>query len=215
MAMADLVLLENEIGHVQRAAVEAGLSVTAIHNHFLRDKPKVMFMHIGGMGKLEELVKAVRRTLDKAAEIRFSIGLPQGSVGVESTFDPQEIESIIGQRGQMANGVLKIVIGRPDVALKDMGAPVSAFLGFNTWMAFQGTTEKAAVSGDFAMLEKEVAGVIRELVSHGIEVTAVHNHMVTEKPKIFFLHFWGVDTPANLARGLRAALDKTGKREKP
>lgn len=215
MAMGDLVLLEDEIGPVQRAAIEAGLSVTAIHNHFLRDKPKVMFMHIGGMGKPEELGLAVRRTLDKAAEVRSSKGLPQGPVGVESTFDSQEIESIIGQRGQMSNGVLKIVIGRQDVALKDMGAPVSTFLGFNTWMAFQGTKEKAAVSGDFAMLEKEVDGVIQGLVSHGIEVTAVHNHMVTEKPKIFFLHFWGVDTPANLARGLRAALDKTGKRKKP
>lgn len=215
MAMGDLVLLEDEVGPVQKAAVEMGLSVTAIHNHFLRDKPKVMFMHIGGMGKPEELGLAVRRTLDKASEVRSAKGLPPGPTGVESALDPQEIETIIGHKGQTVNGVFKIVIGRPDVALKDMGAPVSAFVGFNTWMAFQGTVAKAAVSGDFAMLEAEVDGVIRELVSHRIEVTAVHNHMVTERPRIFFLHFWGVDRPANLARGLRAALDRTGKREKP
>lgn len=212
MAMGDLVLLEDEVSPVQKAAVEAGLSVTAIHNHFLRDKPKVMFMHIGGMGQPDELAKAVRKTLDKASEVRSSKGLPQGPTSVEGVLEPQEIETIIGHKGHTSNGVFKIVIGRPDVPLKEMKVPVSTFLGFNTWMAFQGTKAKAAVSGDFAMLENEVDGVIRELVSRGIEVTAVHNHMVTEKPRIFFLHFWGVDTPVNLARALKAALDKSGKR---
>lgn len=215
MAMGDLVLLEDEVGPIQGVAIRSGLSITAIHNHFLRDTPKVMFMHLAGMGSAEEIARAVRRVLDKIPELRSAKNLSPEPAAVESKLDPKEIEPIIGHTGQMTNGVLRIVIGRPDVPLKDMGAPVSAFMGFNTWMAFQGTAARAAVSGDFTMLEAEVDGVIRELVSHGIEVTAVHNHMVTERPRIFFLHFWGVDRPANLARGLRAALDRTGKREKP
>lgn len=155
--------------------------------------------------------------------------------------DTASLEAVLGVKGTIEGDEFKIALPQKDLAVTvdgfsivpamgltswvaftphkrhvmAMGSPVSAFLGFNTWMTFQGTKEKAAVSGDFAMLEQEVDGVIRELVSHGIEVTAVHNHMVTEKPKIFFLHFWGVDAPANLARGLRAALDKTGKRGKP
>lgn len=215
MAMGDLVLLEDEIGPVQRVAVEAGLAVTALHNHFLRDMPKVMFMHVGAMGEAEAVAKGVRAALDKVRELRAVKGLAPGPETATGNLDAAEIEAILGYKGQMSNGVLKFVIGRPDVKLKDMGAPVSTFMGFNTWMAFQGGRERAAVSGDFAMLEGEVDGVIRALAAHGIEVTAVHNHMVTEKPRIFFLHFWGVDTPADLARGLKAALDKTGRRGKP
>ena len=94
------------------------------------------------------------------------------------------------------------MVGRPDVALTDMGVPVTAFSGFNTWMAFQGSAERAAVAGDFTMLAKEVAPVVRALVSNGIEVTAVHNHMVHERPRIFFLHFWAVGPAEKLARGL-------------
>jgi len=110
----------------------------------------------------------------------------------------------------MNNGVYKITIGRPDVKLKEHGAPVSTFLGFNTWASWQGTPEKAAVAGDFTMLTDEVAPVIKALVENDIEVVAVHNHMVNENPRIFFLHYWGVGSAEKLAKGLRAALDKTG-----
>lgn len=214
MAMGDLVLLEDEIGPVQKEAIKNGLSVTAIHNHFLRDTPKVMFMHIGGMGSEEEVASAVKKVLDKAREVRAAkknIGTPPA---VTSSLDPKKIESVIGHAGNMAGGVYKVVIGRPDIQLLDMGSPVSSFMGFNTWMAFQGSDERAAVAGDFAMREAEVQAVIGELVGHGIEVTAIHNHMVTETPRIVFLHFWGVGKAEDLAKGLRAALDKTGNSEK-
>ncbi|HEY9489992.1 MAG TPA: DUF1259 domain-containing protein, partial [Chryseosolibacter sp.] len=108
--------------------------------------------------------------------------------------------------------VYKHTIGRPDVDLKDHNAEVSSFLGFNTWAAWQGTTQKAAVAGDFAMLENEVGPVIKALVENGIEVVAVHNHMVHEEPRIFFLHYWGVGPVDRLANGLKAALDQTGRK---
>src|SRR6185436_18758247 len=108
-------------------------------------------------------------------------------------------------------GVYKYTIGRPDVALTEHGIAVTSFLGFNTWAAFQGTPDRAAVAGDFTMLESEVAAVIKTLVENGIEVVAVHNHMVHEKPRIFFLHYWGVGNAQQLAIGLKAALNQTGK----
>lgn len=212
MAMGDIVLLEDEFKPVQKAAIDAGLTITAIHNHFLRDQPKVMYMHLGGMGDAAKLGSAVRRVLEAQQSYRTAKKLVSGPDSVTSNFDPAEIVSVLGHSGKLNNGVYKVVIGRPDVPLSDMGAPISSFMGFNTWMAFQGTKERAAVSGDFAMRVDEVDAVIRALVTHGIEVTAVHNHMVTEEPRIFFLHFWGVDSPSNLAKGLRAALDKTGAR---
>lgn len=211
MAMGDLVLLEDEVGPVQRAALKAGLTVTALHNHFLRDKPKVMFMHIGGTGKLETVAAAVRTTLDEAALHRAKRKSKTGPAA-KSGFDPLDIEKIIGHPGETKDGVFRIVIGRPDVKLLDMGVPVTTFLGFNTWMAFQGSKDRAAVAGDFAMLDSEVDGVVRALVENGIEVAAIHNHMTGEKPRIFFLHFWGIAPAADLARGLKAALDATGKR---
>ena len=110
----------------------------------------------------------------------------------------------------MNKGVYKITIGRPDVNLKEHGAPVSTFLGFNTWASWQGTNEKAAVAGDFTMLADEVAPVIKALIENDIEVVALHNHMVHENPRIFFLHYWGVGPVEKLAKGLREALDKTG-----
>ena len=211
MIMGDLVVMEDEVGPVQKVLLENGIKVTAIHNHFLRDKPKPMFMHVGGMGKAEALARGVRAALDKIKELRAAKGLKGEKAKVTGTFDTARIEAIIGHKGKKSGrGVFKIVIGRPDVALSDMGVPVSKFMGFNTWAAFQGTAEKAAVCGDFAMLESEVEGVIKALVNHGIEVVALHNHMVHEKPRIFFLHYWGVGRPEALARGLKAALDHTG-----
>lgn len=211
MAMGDLVLLEDEVGPVQRAALKAGLTTTALHNHFLRDKPKVMFMHVGGMGALDELASKVKATLDEVRRLRAEKKLSASAEPVQSTLEPKELDAVIGHSGELKDGVYKITIGRPDVKLKDMGASISGFLGFNTWMAFQGSKGKAAVAGDFAMLEGEVDGVVRALAEHGIEVAAIHNHMTTEKPRIFFLHFWGVAPAADLAKGLRAALERTAK----
>lgn len=212
MVMGDVVVLEDEVGPVQKAAVEAGLSVTGLHNHFVRDEPGVMFMHIHGMGPTEALARGVRAALDAVRGLRAARRLATRPAAVETTFDPKVIEGILGATGTLDSGVYKITLGRPDVKLTDHGVPVSTFLGFNTWMAFQGTPEKAAVAGDFAMLEHEVAPVVAALVRNGIEVVAIHNHMTTEQPRTYFLHFWGVGPVESLARGLKAGLDQTGRR---
>jgi hypothetical protein len=140
-------------------------------------------------------------------------GIPKADKAdsVINTLNIPALDAIIGAKGEMAKGVYKYTIGRPDVMLKEHGIPISSFMGFNTWASWQGTAEKAAVAGDFTMLENEVAPVIKALVENGIEVVAVHNHMVHEDPKVFFLHYWGVGAADQLARGLRAALDQTGK----
>jgi hypothetical protein len=124
-----------------------------------------------------------------------------------------ELDGIIGAKGEWSKGVYKYTLGRPDVTLMEHGVKVSTYLGFNTWAAWQGTPDHAAVAGDFTMLESEVAPVIKALVENGIEVVAVHNHMVNEQPRIFFLHYWGVGEASKLAQGLKAALNQTGKQQ--
>ena len=211
MLMGDVVVRPEEIGPVQRAAVEHGLSVSGLHNHFVRDEPKVMFMHLHGTGRTEDLARGVRAVLDRVAALRGRDPAAAPAVAVASTLDTARIAAVLGHGGELSRGVYRVTIGRPDVRLTDHGVPVSSFLGFNTWAAFQGSAERAAVAGDFAMLEHEVPAVIEALVRNGIEVVAVHNHMTTERPRIFFLHYWGVGPAERLARGLRAGLDATGR----
>ena len=210
MLMGDIVVTEKDLKPVQQEVIKQGLTITAIHNHFVRNEPDVMYMHIGGMGSEKQLAKSVKAIFDKVTEVRGANPSSAEKSAVENSLDTKLIDSILGYSGTMNNGVYKITIGRPDVKLKEHGAPVSTFLGFNTWASWQGTPEKAAVAGDFTMLTDEVAPVIKALVENDIEVVAVHNHMVNENPRIFFLHYWGVGSAEKLAKGLRAALDKTG-----
>lgn len=215
MVMGDIVVTETDLKPVQEEVIRQGLTVTAIHNHFVRDKPHVMYMHIGGMGSEEQLGQGVKAVLEKVKEVR-GMNAADGSKGsVQFTLDTARLNELLGTTGEMSRGVYKHTIGRPDVDLKDHNAEVTSFLGFNTWAAWQGIPEKAAVAGDFAMLEHEVGPVIKALVENGIEVVAVHNHMVHEEPRIFFLHYWGVGPAEKLANGLKAALDQTGKRPAP
>lgn len=210
MIMGDIVVTEKDLMPVQQEVIEQGLTVTAIHNHFVRNEPDVMYMHIGGMGGEKELAAKVKAVFDKVVEVRGGNPAKAEASTVENTLDTKMIDSILGFNGSMNDGVYKITIGRPDVDLKEHGAPVSTFMGFNTWASWQGTSEKAAVAGDFTMIADEVAPVIKALVENDIEVVAVHNHMVHENPRIFFLHYWGVGPAEKLAKGLRKALDKTG-----
>ena len=214
MLMGDIVVQENEIGPVQRVVLENGLTITAIHNHFMRDEPKVMYMHIGGMGSEEQLAQGVKAVFDKVQELRGGNPAQAEAATVQNTLNTERISEILGHEGAMNRGVYKVVIGRPDVALMDHGVPVSTFMGFNTWAAWQGTPENAAVAGDFTMLESEVEPVIKALVDNGIEVVALHNHMIHENPRIFYLHYWGTGEAEKLAKGLKAALDQTGKGSK-
>lgn len=212
MVMGDIVVTETDLKPVQAEVIKQGLTVTAIHNHFLRDKPHVMYMHIGGMGSEEKLAQGVKAIFEKVKEIRGHNPADGSKEEVPNTLDTNSLDNLLGTKGEMSRGVFKHTIARPDVDLKDHSTSVSSFAGFNTWAAWQGTPERAAVAGDFAMLESEVAPVIKALVENGIEVVAVHNHMVHEEPRIFFLHYWGVGPVDKLASGLKAALDQTGKK---
>jgi len=215
MIMGDIVVTETDLKPVQQEIIRQGLTISAIHNHFVRNHPNVMYMHLGGSGPTDQMAQKAKAVLDKVKEIRG--GDPSkgtaSSETVTNTLDTKHLDDIIGYKGEMSKGVYKYTIGRPGVSLKEHDVTVTTFLGFNTWAAWQGTPEKAAVAGDFAMLENEVAGVIKALVENGIEVVAVHNHMVHEQPKIFFLHYWGIGNAEQLAKGLRAALDQTGKKQ--
>ncbi|WP_201747917.1 DUF1259 domain-containing protein [Chitinophaga vietnamensis] len=213
MVMGDIIVTETDLAPVQREVIQQGFTITAIHNHFVRNHPNVMYMHIDGSGKLEKVSASAKAIFDKVKEVRGKD--PKGSPAdsVQNTINIARLDSIIGYKGERSKGVYKYTIGRPDIALQEHGIPVSAFMGFNTWAAWQGTDEKAAVAGDFTMLENEVEPVIKALVENGIEVVAVHNHMVHEQPRIFFLHYWGVGPAGKLAKGFRAALDQTGDKQ--
>ena len=211
MLMGDIVVGEDEIGPVQQEVINQGLTVTAIHNHFVRNSPNYMYMHIGGMGSEEDLAKGVKAIFEKVEELRGGNPAEGNTESVENTLDTAQINGILGHTGEMNRGVYKLTMGRPDVDLMEHGTKIGTFMGFNTWAAWQGTPEKAAVAGDFTMLTDEVAPVIKALVENGIEVVTLHNHMVHEEPRIFFLHYWGVGPAEELAKGLREALDQTGK----
>lgn len=214
MVMGDIIVTETDLKPVEEEVIRSGLTVTAIHNHFVRDRPHVMYMHIGGMGPEEKLAQGVKAIFEKVKEVRGGDPADGSKDAVQNTLNTATLEQILGSKGEMARGVYKQTIGRPDVSLKDHNSPVSTFLGFNTWAAWQGTNDRAAVCGDFAMLESEVEPVIKALVENGIEVAAVHNHMVHEEPRIFFLHYWGVGPAEKLAKGLKAALDQTGREKR-
>jgi len=215
MIMGDIVVTENDLGPVQREIIKQGLTSTAIHNHFVRNNPNIIYMHVGGSGTTESMAQKAKAVLDKVNEVRGhdpSKGTASNET-VQNTLDTKMLDEILGYKAEMNKGVYKYTIGRPDVKLTEHGVPVSTYLGFNTWAAWQGTPDKAAVAGDFTMLENEVEPVLKALIGGGIEVVALHNHMVHEKPRIFFLHYWGVGNAEQLAKTLRAALDQTGKQE--
>jgi hypothetical protein len=206
MVMGDMVLLEDQINPVMSTALENGLTVTALHNHFVWDAPKVMFMHIGGRGDEAALAGAVGKVLATIKDTSGGKGIvPSAKISPSQTsLDPKVIEDILGVKGQMASGVYKVTIGR---TTKMGGHAVGNAMGVNTWAAFAGSNEKAVVDGDFAMLEPELQPVLKALRGAGIHIVAIHNHMLMEAPRIVFLHYWGIGTTRELAQGLKAALD--------
>jgi len=206
MVMGDMVLLEDQVNPVLSVALENGLLVTAIHNHFLWDSPRIMFMHIMGSGNTEKLAGAVGKVFDKIKETVGAKGeKPYADIDpVNTTLDPKKIEDIIGVKGQMTGGVYKITIGRTTgMDTQEIGNA----MGVNTWATFAGSDGKAVVDGDFVMLEPEVQPVLKALRSAGINIVALHNHMIMESPRVMFLHFWGVGSTVTLAKGLKSALD--------
>ena len=210
MVMGDLVLLEDQVNPVMTVALDNGLQVTALHNHFSWDTPKVMFMHIGGMGDEAALATAVGKVFTKIKDTSGGKGtVPNADIDpAKTSLAPEKIEAILGSKGELKDGVYKVVIGR---TTKMDGTEIGATMGVNTWAAFAGSDDKAIVDGDFAMLESELQGVLKALRGAGINVVAIHQHMVGESPRIMFLHYWGIGSTQDLAKGLKSALDSQRK----
>ena len=211
VVMGDMVLREDQVNPVLSVALDHGLEVTALHNHFAFESPRIMFMHIGGMGTETALAEAVGKVF---TAIRETAGAASAAEGPEidpskTTLDPAKIEAILREKGTLADGVYKVVVGRTS---RMHGAVMGNTMGVNTWAAFAGSDDHAVVDGDFAMLEPEVQGVLKALRGAGINIVAIHQHMIGESPRIVFLHYWGENSTEALARGLRAALDRTQRR---
>jgi hypothetical protein len=209
MVMGDLVLFEDEVNPVMSAALDNGLEVTALHNHFFYESPRVMFMHIGGSGTAEKLAGAVAKVMAAVKEARS--GAPQPASKFAGPQIPETnsitagaIDSVLGVKGQVNAGMYKAAIGRKATMHEKT---VGNQMGVNTWAAFAGTDDAAFVDGDFAMLESELQGVLKALRKAGINVVAIHNHMTNEEPQYVFLHYWGKASATTLAKGLKSALD--------
>ncbi len=210
MVMGDMVLQEDQVVPVMDAALSNGLEVTGLHNHFIGDSPKVMFMHIGGKGDQEALATAVGRVFATIQQTSGGKGrLPSATIDpAGSTLDAAVLDGILGTQGTVSAGVYKAVVGR---TTKMHGYEVGSTMGVNTWFAFAGSDQQAVVDGDFAMYEQELQPVLKALRQADIAVVAIHNHMAMEAPRVLFLHFWGVGPARSLASGIKAALDVQGK----
>jgi hypothetical protein len=208
MVMGDIVLFQDEVNPVISVALDNGLDVTALHNHFFYDEPRVYFMHIGGEGKAVELAAAVKRIQDKIKEIRSATPEPARGFGgaplaQTSSVTPQPLEAILG-KGQAKDGMFKAVIGR--TTKMPCGCTVGKEMGVNTWAAFYGTDDHCLVDGDFAVQEGELQAVLKSLRGSGINIVAIHSHMEAEDPKVLFLHYWGLGTASDLAAAVKKAL---------
>ena len=208
MVMGDTVLLESQVAPVMTTALENGLEVTALHNHFFYDSPKVMFMHIGGHGEQNKLARAVGAVFAKIKETSTTnVARPAVNIDpAQTSLDPKKVESIVGAKGDLKDGVFKITLGRTSHM---HGIEVGNAMGVNTWAAFAGTDSQAVVDGDFVVLESELQPVLMALRHADIEVVAIHNHMTDEEPRMVFLHYWGIGSTDKLAHGLKAALNQT------
>ena len=207
--MGDLVLLQEEVNPVMSALLDNGLEVAALHNHFFWEEPRIYYMHLHGHGKPADLAKQIKPALDLIGK-KPSQPAAKPASNPATTLDTAKIARIVGHDGEQSGAVYKITIGRDDLKLKVMGATINARMGLNTWAAFYGTNDNAAIAGDVAMLGNEVTPVLKALRSHGLDVVAIHNHMIDTQPNVIFLHYWGQGKADDLANGFKAALDQLG-----
>ena len=206
VVMGDMTLVEDEVTPAMDAALANGLEVTALHNHFSFDHPRILFMHIAGTGNTEQVATAVRKVFDAIKEARKSPTPAEGfagpSVPAENSIDPKPLEAVLGAQAQAKDGMAKFVFAKQT---KAHGMELGSEMGVNTWAAFAGNAEAAVVDGDFAMLEGELQGVLKALRAAHINVVAIHSHMTHEEPRIMFLHYWGKGPAEELARGIKTA----------
>jgi hypothetical protein len=214
LMMGDLVLFEDEVNLAMSAALDNGLEVTALHNHFFFAKPAVYFMHVGGMGSVPEIGQGVKAALAAASSVRQASRAPRDVSGAPAPRTPSRIDSgkldaTFGVKGKSQDGMYKATFGRSVDHAMCGGCSVGGAMGINTWAAFAGDDADSVVDGDFAVTEDELQPVLRELRGGGISVVAIHSHVMGETPRMFFLHYWGRGAAADLARVVKAAVDKT------
>jgi Domain of Unknown Function (DUF1259) len=208
MVMGDTVLFEDEVNAALSAALDDGLSVTALHNHFFFDQPKVFFMHIEGEGTADKLAGAVRKVYDTIKNTRAANAQPKDSFGARSLPEKNSINAallneIFGAQGEAKDGMVKFPIGRP---AKMHGTSIDKEMGVNTWAAFAGSDDNAIVDGDFAVTEDELQPVLKSLVKDKINIVAIHQHMTHEEPRIIFFHYWGRGRAKDLANAIKGGL---------
>jgi len=215
MVMGDLVLLDQEVPAVMSGLFAGGLEVTAVHNHLNEMSPHVMYMHYEGHGDAVQLAKALRQALSTSATPLGSAAAPAPAAPAPS-LDAKAIEQALGRPGrEVGGGVFQVTVPRAET-ITEMGHPLLPAMGVTTVLNFQPTADgKAAITGDFVLLDKEVNAVARALRQHGIDVTAIHNHGLMDTPRLFYMHFWATDDAMKLALGLRAALDQTNSQPRP
>lgn len=210
MVMGDLILLQDEVNPVMSELLKAGLTITALHNHFFYDEPKVFFMHIGGEGKLDTLASGIGSALDKIKKLRTEALQPAQNFGnsqipEKSNINAAPIATLFGAKPQEMDGMVKFVFGRN--AKMPCGCNAGKDMGINTWAGFAGTDDNAIVDGDFACLESELQGVLKSLRGGDVNVVAIHNHMTFEEPRYVFVHYWGRGKAKELATTLKYTLD--------
>jgi len=213
MVMGDTVLFEDEVNDALSAALDNGLSVTALHNHFFFDQPKVYFMHISGEGSVEKLAAAVKKVYDTTKAIRGPNGKPgstfsqrdmeKGPPPDKSSISAEPLNEIFGMQAETKDGMVKFTIGRP---AKMHGMTIDKEMGVNTWAAFAGSDDNAVVDGDFAVAEDELQPCLKALRAAGINIVAIHSHMTHEQPRILFFHYWGRGPAKELAQAIKGAL---------
>src|SRR3954468_16807455 len=210
--MGDLVLTQDEVNPVMSALLDNGLEATALHNHFFWDEPRMLYMHVHGHGSPAELARKVKPALDLIGKSGRPAAPPvAGTTAPGPSIDTAKMAQIAGHQGEANGAVYKITVGRDDLKLTEIGAPINARMGLNTWAAFVGTSDNAAIAGDVAMLASEVQPVLKALRKNGIDVVAIHHHMAGTNPTIYFLHYWGTGSAEKLATGFRAALGELGR----
>jgi Domain of Unknown Function (DUF1259) len=205
MVMGDTVLFEDEVNAAMSAALDNGLNVTALHNHFFFDHPKVYFMHIEGEGPTDKLSAAVKKVYNAAKQIRAASPNPKDSFGAaalpeKSSITAAPLNEIFGAQGELKDGMLKFTFGRPATMY---GTNIGKDMGVNTWAAFAGSDNNAVVDGDFAVTEDQLQPVLRSLLKAKINIVAIHQHMTHEEPRIMFFHYWGSGTAKDLAQAVK------------
>ena len=208
MVMGDLVLMQDEVNPVMSAALDNGLEVTALHNHFFYDEPKVYFMHIGGEGEADKLAKGVRAALDAVKQVRSRSHDPASSfgkpLGAENSITAAPLQQLLANKGESKDGMFKAVFGR--TAKMPCGCEVGKEMGVNTWAAFAGSDDNAVVDGDFVVAADELQPVLKSLRHSGVNIVAIHHHMSHEEPRLLFLHYWGRGSARDLAAAVKSAL---------